>query len=63
MADETIDVITTLLQEIVHCQREIAAVLREMKEDIRDLSDRLDRMEKSLAADQRSPPVHPELPE
>jgi hypothetical protein len=63
MADKAIDVITAVLKEMVNCQREIAAVLREMKEDIRDLSDRLDRMEKSLAADQRSPPVHPELPQ
>jgi hypothetical protein len=58
MADDVMDLVTTALKQITDGQREMVALLREMKEAIMDLSDRLDRLE-----ERQSPPVHPELPE
>jgi hypothetical protein len=58
-ADEVVEAITDALKRLTAGQREIAAVLRDMKEDIIALSDRLDRLEADLAAkrrSQRSPP-------
>jgi hypothetical protein len=58
MADDVMDLVTTALKQITDGQREMVALLREMKEAIMDLNDRLDRLE-----ERQSPPVHPELPE
>jgi hypothetical protein len=63
MADDVMSLVTTALQQITEGQRETVSLLRQMTEKIMDLSARLDRIEESLAAERRSPPVHPELPE
>jgi hypothetical protein len=64
MTENVTELVTNALQELVSGQREITVILRQIKEDITALSDRLDLVEKSVAAlEQRSPPVHPELPQ
>jgi hypothetical protein len=58
MADDVIGLVTATLKQITDGQREMVALLREMKGAIRDLSERLDLLE-----ERQSPPLHPELPE
>ena len=62
MADNVIELITAAIRGLTDGQREIATVLREIKEDITALNDRLDRLEKNLAANRQSPPESPESP-
>jgi uncharacterized small protein (DUF1192 family) len=63
MTDEVVDLITEALKGLTTGQREIAAVLREMKEDITALNERLERLEAGLGAkrqSRRSPPKSPQ---
>jgi hypothetical protein len=54
MPEEAIDLMITALREMVEGQRATATVLREMREDITALSDRLALVEKRLAAKSQS---------
>ena len=63
MADDVVELITDALKGLTSGQRELATVLRGIKEDITALSERLDRLEAGLAAKRRSRRSPPQSPQ